>query len=159
MQRPQRTSKPSSSLDSVFRTQIDSDWMSARDSLLLFRLIQSVLTIYNQSLWNFVIRAWIREYVTWKMHVSSAFFLSRLDGPETRAGLIFIPFKILSVSPQWPAALSYRTVRPHWRCANGAPARAEVGPAGAIWQIGMLLSPTIRPLTTSKAIIRISSRS
>lgn len=86
--------------------------------------------IYNQSLWNFVIRARIR-YTAAKMmrrqtnsadvQTDASAFLARLERPETRALLQYL-------SPQNVSLLSYVAVRPHWRCTNRAGAQSRSWP-------------------------------
>lgn len=137
MQRPWRTSKLSSALDRVFRNT-DPLRESERQSRPVFSLPPSLPSpshskrpqIYNQSLWNFVIRARIRCTATKMMHrqtnsadaqTNASAFLGRLLRPETRALLQYL-------SPQNMSLLSYVTVRPHWRCTNRARAQSRSWP-------------------------------
>lgn len=124
----------SSPLDRVFRST-DPLRESRRQSRPVSSLPRSPShskppQIYNQSLWNFVIRARIR-YTAAKMmrrqtnstdaQTNASAFLGRLQRPETRALLQYL-------SPQNVSLLSYVTVRPHWRCSNRARAQSRSWP-------------------------------
>lgn len=86
--------------------------------------------IYNQSLWNFVIRARFRCTAAKMMRrqtnsadaqTNASSFLGRLQRPETRALLQYL-------SPANVSLLSYVAVRPHWRCTNRARAQSRSWP-------------------------------